>query len=77
MERPAAASVTVMMLVGLASSPAAQAVHPAASVTISAAECTTDRLGSLRKTIPHRMAASNEARTGVATATKELRKESA
>ena len=38
---------------------------------------TTDRLGSLRKTIPHRTAASNEARTGVATATKELRKESA
>jgi len=35
-----------MMLVGLASSPAAQAVHPAASVTISAAECTTDRLAS-------------------------------
>jgi len=35
-----------MMLVGLASSPAAQAVHPAASVTISAAECTADRLGS-------------------------------
>jgi putative transposase len=37
----------------------------------------TDRLGSSRKTIPYGKAASNEARTGVATATKELRKESA
>lgn len=38
---------------------------------------TTDRLGSLRKTRPQRKAASSEAKTGVAPATKELRKESA
>jgi putative transposase len=36
----------------------------------------TDRLGSSRKTVHYGKAASNEARTGVATATKELRKES-
>jgi putative transposase len=36
-----------------------------------------DGLGSLRKTIPVGKAASNEARTGVVTTTKELRKESA
>jgi putative transposase len=34
----------------------------------------TGGLGSLRKTIPYGKAASGEARTGVATATKELRK---
>ena len=37
----------------------------------------TDRLGRLRKTSPQGRAASSEAETGVATATKELRKESA
>jgi hypothetical protein len=37
----------------------------------------TDSLRSLRKTIPHGKAASNEARTGVVTTTKELRKGSA
>jgi putative transposase len=37
----------------------------------------TDRLGRSHKTIPYGKAASSEARTGVATATKELRKESA
>jgi len=48
-------------------------VPETAAQTISS----TDRLGSSRKTIPYGKAASNEARTGVATATKELRKESA
>ncbi|WP_231740377.1 IS607 family element RNA-guided endonuclease TnpB [Mycobacterium sp. GA-1999] len=38
---------------------------------------TTDCLGSLRKTRPHGKAANSEAKTGVAPATTELRKESA
>jgi hypothetical protein len=38
---------------------------------------TTDRLGSSRKTIPHRTAASSEAKTGTRQRGKELRKESA
>jgi putative transposase len=38
---------------------------------------TTEGLGSSRKTTQQRAAMSNEAKTGVATATKELRKESA
>jgi putative transposase len=57
--------------------PRSSAVPTVVSETAAQTVGTTDRLGSLPKTIPHRTAASNEARTGVATATKELRKESA
>jgi putative transposase len=51
----------------------------AAVVSQTAAQTigTTDRLGSSRKTIPHRTAASSEAKTGTRQRGKELRKESA
>jgi putative transposase len=57
--------------------PRSSAVPAVVSETAAQTIGTTDRLGSLRKTIRHGTAASDEARTGVATATKELRKESA
>ncbi|HEY7186040.1 MAG TPA: hypothetical protein VH436_05800, partial [Vicinamibacterales bacterium] len=46
MARLTAVCATVIVLVALASSPAAQSAHLAARTTISAADCTADRLGS-------------------------------
>ncbi len=57
--------------------PRSSAVPAGAPETAAQTIRTTDRLGSLRKTRPQGKAASSEAKTGVALATKELRKESA
>lgn len=57
--------------------PRPSAVPAAAPETAAQTIGETDGLGSSRKTIPHRKAASDEARTGTRQRGKELRKESA